>query len=124
MATRLGSESPHTGGKRRSWRSCSSNIVAKFTGSRITGRGFGRGTQVRGRSRGAEVWASERWSTQTGDLRWEPCPKTKTLCGGVGWGCCRPGQPRVSLLTVTLRGNITHGNDLAVKPRIMAREGE
>ncbi|CAF96861.1 unnamed protein product [Tetraodon nigroviridis] len=45
MASRLGPESPHTAGKRRS---CCSNIVTKFTGSKITGQGFGRGTQVRG----------------------------------------------------------------------------
>lgn len=44
MATLLGCESPCTGGKRRD---CSSNIVAKFTASKITGQGFSRGTQVR-----------------------------------------------------------------------------
>lgn len=52
MAARLGPESPHTAGKRRSCCGSGGNIVAKFTGSRITGRGFGRGTQVRGGSRG------------------------------------------------------------------------
>ena len=44
MATLLGSESPCTGGKRRN---CNSNIVTKFTASKITGQGFSRGTQVR-----------------------------------------------------------------------------
>uniref|UniRef100_A0A3Q3XD52 Uncharacterized protein n=1 Tax=Mola mola TaxID=94237 RepID=A0A3Q3XD52_MOLML len=43
MATLLGCESPCTGGKRRD---CSSNIVAKFTASKITGQGFSRGTQL------------------------------------------------------------------------------
>uniref|UniRef100_A0A3Q1CML6 Transient receptor potential cation channel, subfamily C, member 4 associated protein a n=1 Tax=Amphiprion ocellaris TaxID=80972 RepID=A0A3Q1CML6_AMPOC len=45
MATLLGSESPCTGGKRRN---CSSNIVTKFTASKITGQGFSRGTQLPG----------------------------------------------------------------------------
>ncbi|TKS71029.1 Short transient receptor potential channel 4-associated protein [Collichthys lucidus] len=45
MATLLGSESPCTGGKRRN---CTSNIVTKFTASKITGQGFSRGTQLPG----------------------------------------------------------------------------
>uniref|UniRef100_A0A671VX62 Transient receptor potential cation channel, subfamily C, member 4 associated protein a n=1 Tax=Sparus aurata TaxID=8175 RepID=A0A671VX62_SPAAU len=45
MATLLGCESPCTGGKRRN---CNSNIVTKFTSSKITGRGFSRGTQLPG----------------------------------------------------------------------------
>ncbi|XP_075997030.1 transient receptor potential cation channel, subfamily C, member 4 associated protein a [Genypterus blacodes] len=43
MATLLGSESPCTGGKRRH---CKSNIIAKFSASKVTGQGFSRGTQL------------------------------------------------------------------------------
>ncbi|XP_038553026.1 short transient receptor potential channel 4-associated protein-like [Micropterus salmoides] len=45
MATLLGSGSPCTGGKRRH---CTSNIIKKFTASKITGQGFSRGTQLPG----------------------------------------------------------------------------
>ncbi|TNM88413.1 hypothetical protein fugu_004667 [Takifugu bimaculatus] len=45
MATLLGSYSPQTGGKPRN---CCSNIVTRFTGSKITGQGFSRGTQLPG----------------------------------------------------------------------------
>ncbi|KAL7406985.1 hypothetical protein ABVT39_001166 [Epinephelus coioides] len=45
MATVLGSESPCTAGKRRN---CHSNIITKFTASKITGQGFSRGTQLPG----------------------------------------------------------------------------
>ncbi|XP_029358820.1 transient receptor potential cation channel, subfamily C, member 4 associated protein a [Echeneis naucrates] len=45
MATLRGFESPCTGGKRRN---CNSNIVTKFTASKITGQGFSRGTQLPG----------------------------------------------------------------------------
>uniref|UniRef100_A0A3B4BG34 Uncharacterized protein n=1 Tax=Periophthalmus magnuspinnatus TaxID=409849 RepID=A0A3B4BG34_9GOBI len=44
MATLQGSESPFTGAKRRR---CQGNIVTKFTISKVSGRGFSRGTQVR-----------------------------------------------------------------------------
>lgn len=44
MATLLGTESHYTGGKRRNGKS---NIVIKFTATKITGKGFSRGTQVR-----------------------------------------------------------------------------
>lgn len=43
MATPLGLDAPCLRGKLRK---CSSNIVTKFTASKITGRGFSRGTQV------------------------------------------------------------------------------
>uniref|UniRef100_A0A4W6EVI3 Transient receptor potential cation channel, subfamily C, member 4 associated protein a n=1 Tax=Lates calcarifer TaxID=8187 RepID=A0A4W6EVI3_LATCA len=45
MATLLGSDSPCTGGKRRN---CNSNIVTRFTASKITGQSFSRGTQLPG----------------------------------------------------------------------------
>ncbi|KAK7907461.1 hypothetical protein WMY93_016073 [Mugilogobius chulae] len=45
MATFQGSESPFTGAKRRR---CQGNIVTKFTISKVTGRGFSRGTQLPG----------------------------------------------------------------------------
>ncbi|XP_030584535.1 transient receptor potential cation channel, subfamily C, member 4 associated protein a [Archocentrus centrarchus] len=45
MATLVGCESPCTRGKRRN---CSSNIVAKFAATKITGQGFSRGTQLPG----------------------------------------------------------------------------
>lgn len=76
MATLLGSESPCTGGKRRN---CTSNIVTKFTASKITGQGFSRGTQVRQTMHVSAVETSECWSTETGDLRLESSLKTKTL---------------------------------------------
>lgn len=44
MATLLGTESHYTGGKRRNG---NSNIVTKFAATKITGKGFSRGTQVR-----------------------------------------------------------------------------
>lgn len=103
MATLLGSYSPQTGGKPRN---CSSNIVTRFTGSKITGQGFSRGTQVRGRSRGSVVRVSQCWSGEAGDSRLEPCRKLKTLSGGVGWGGCRRSQPWFLQPTVTLRRSI------------------
>lgn len=66
MATLLGSEPPCTGGKRRN---CNSNIITKFTASRITGQGFSRGTQVRETAHVSAVKTFESWSPETGDLR-------------------------------------------------------
>lgn len=76
MATLLASESPCTGGKRRN---CNSNIVTKFTASKITGQGFSRGTQVRETMRFSTVKICEPWSTETRDWRLELCLKMKTL---------------------------------------------
>lgn len=76
MATLLGSESPCTGGKRRN---CNSNIVTKFTASKITGQGFSRGTQVRETMHVSTVKTSESWSAETRDLRLESSLKMKTL---------------------------------------------
>uniref|UniRef100_A0A672JJD4 Transient receptor potential cation channel, subfamily C, member 4 associated protein a n=1 Tax=Salarias fasciatus TaxID=181472 RepID=A0A672JJD4_SALFA len=45
MATLLGSDSPCTGARRTL---CTGNIVTKFTTSKITGKGFSRGTQLPG----------------------------------------------------------------------------
>ncbi|XP_014909984.1 transient receptor potential cation channel, subfamily C, member 4 associated protein a [Poecilia latipinna] len=45
MATLLGSEFSSSGRKRRN---CNSNIVTKLTSSKITGKGFSRGTQLPG----------------------------------------------------------------------------
>lgn len=76
MATLLGSDSPCTGGKRRN---CNSNIVTRFTASKITGQSFSRGTQVRETMHVKAVNTSESWSTETRDLRLESSLKTKTL---------------------------------------------
>lgn len=79
MATLLGTDSPHSGGKRRN---CCGNIVAKFAGSKITGQGFSRGTQVRGTSRQGLVFGVRALVVkETGDLRSESCLKRQTLPG-------------------------------------------
>lgn len=83
MATLLGSESPCTGGKRRH---CNSNIVTKFSASKVTGQGFSRGTQVREKVQALSVNHTESWSTETRDLRLESCLKMKTPSWGMAEG--------------------------------------
>lgn len=90
MATLMGSESPSTGGKRRN---CNSNIVTKFTASKITGQGFSRGTQVRETMHILTVKMSECWSNETRDLRFWSSLKMKTLSWRLDWRCSRPHQP-------------------------------
>lgn len=84
MATLLGCESPCTRGKRRNY---SSNIITKFTATKITGQGFSRGTQVGETTFVLIVKPLESWSTETRDLRLESslkgrrCPRD--LAGAV-----------------------------------------
>lgn len=84
MATLLGCESPCTRGKRRNY---SSNIITKFTATKITGQGFSRGTQVGETTFVLTVKPLESWSTETRDLRLESslkgrrCPRD--LAGAV-----------------------------------------
>lgn len=89
MATLLGSDSTCTGGKRRN---CNGNIVTKLTTTKISGRGYSRGTQVRETTHLWTVKTSESWSTETRDLRLEFSPNMKTLSWRLEWRCTRPCQ--------------------------------
>lgn len=77
MATFVKSEFTCTGRKRRN---SNSNIVTKLMTSKITGKGFSRGTQVGEITPVLTAKTPESWTTATRDLRLESSLKTKTVC--------------------------------------------
>lgn len=91
MATLLGTESHYTGGKRRNG---NSSIVTKFTATKITGKGFSRGTQVRETVLISNVKRLGMLVDRGQGLALLARPNVKTLARGPERRPCRPRQPR------------------------------
>lgn len=92
MATLLGTESHYTGGKRRNG---NSNIVTKFAATKITGKGFSRGTQVRETVLISNVKRVGMLVDRGQGLALLARPNMKTLARGPERRPCRSRQPRL-----------------------------